>query len=516
MDPNRLRCATILAAVLAFVSSAAAETKINSSLKYLRHVRNHPTASSVNNEPVRAAVDVDRAAVTIKFDHVLTAGEIAEFEKTGLSFFRIRGEVARTATIYPASVTWSRIDEVAAQSEVVRMESAWKPCMQLPLDVSGPEVEATDIWLYSDPLGLPLTGRGIRIADFDTGVDIFHPAFFYADGDTLDWLDVNANGSFTPGIDAVDINDNGMADAGEILRFNDGWISDYANVFSGSHPSNDDNVYQTYWDWLYADTNNDGDRDFGSAAGFTESDPTYGEPLYIALDDNENGSLNPGEKLVALGTSKIVATLNNNLVERLRGVDLIHSDIDQYGHGTPVAGAIAGGVPGRHRFNGVAPDAELIAGNFSVPNGANIAYMIPWARSHGADVMLHEWSMFLYQFLDGSSLDEQIISAEYDSILQVVPAGNLNGGGKHARVQLADHSSGTFYFTVPTAPYVDESFFFTARWLPGSWTADPTRMSTAPGDWWCPMTLPLLLMYTPTWPTSTARGRGERCLPPVF
>ena len=59
--------------------------------------------------------------------------------------------------------------------------------------------------------------------------------------------------------------------------------------------------YQTYWDWLYADLNNNGMRDFGPAAGFTESDPTYGEPLFIALDDNHNGRIEPWEKLVALG-----------------------------------------------------------------------------------------------------------------------------------------------------------------------------------------------------------------------
>jgi hypothetical protein len=481
MKLHRLSAAFFFIAVLCVSPVTHGQDKLNSSLKLLRTIRHNAGSFARSTGPARVATVSNDVLVTVKFDHVLAAAEVADYERAGLQFFRIGGEIARTASIYPARARWAEIEKLSARPELVRMESVWKPCLQLPMDLAGPEVEAPDVWDYSDPLGLPLTGRGKRIADFDTGADIFHPAFFFADGDTLDWLDVNINGVYNAGVDAVDINGNGVADAGETLRFNDGWISDYAGVWSADHPSNDDNVYQTYWDWLYADTNNNGERDFGPGAGFTESDPTYGEPLYITLDDNDNGALDPGEKLVALGTSKIVATLNDNLVERLRGVDLIHSDIDQYGHGTPVAGAIAGGVPGRHRFNGVAPDAELIIGNFGVPNGANIAYMIPWARSHGADVMLHEWSMFLYEFLDGSSLDEQIISAEYDTILQVTPVGNLNGGGKHARVQLTAGGSGAFYFTVPSTPYTDVSFYFTARWLPPGWTDLSFRLVTPGG-----------------------------------
>jgi subtilisin family serine protease len=405
-------------------------------------------------------VSADAAVVTIKYDHVLPREEITELERLGLSFFYIDGQVARTRSIYPVRVPWSLIDKLGGRQEVLRMESAWRPCVYTPLDVSVPEIEADLTWVYHDPFGLPLTGKGMRIADFDTGIDVFHPSFFFADGDTLDWIDVDVNGQFTPGTDAVDLNKNSLPDTDETLRFTDGWVSDYAGVFSPATPSNDDGVYQTYWDWLYADKNGNAARDFGTAAGFTESDPTYGEPFFIALDDNDDGVLDVGEKLVALGTSKVVVSLNAGMVERTRGVDLIYSDIDTYGHGTPVSGAMVGGTVGRHRFNGVAPDAELIVGSFS--SQAPVSYFIPWARSHGANVMLHEYSAFIFEFLDGSSLDEELITAEHADIAQVVPSGNLGIGDKHAVATVAGQDS--VYPGIQVA-YTD-LFYCTVIWHP--------------------------------------------------
>ncbi|MBK9260527.1 MAG: hypothetical protein IPM54_11950 [Polyangiaceae bacterium] len=44
-------------------------------------------------------------------------------------------------------------------------------------------------------------------------------------------------------------------------------------------------------DWLYADRNGSGAREFGPSAGFTEADPTFGEPLYVPDDVNRNGVL---------------------------------------------------------------------------------------------------------------------------------------------------------------------------------------------------------------------------------
>ena len=54
--------------------------------------------------------------------------------------------------------------------------------------------------------GVPLTGKGMVIGNLDAGIDVFHPSFFRPDGGLYPWIDVDKNGSFDPGTDAVDLN----------------------------------------------------------------------------------------------------------------------------------------------------------------------------------------------------------------------------------------------------------------------------------------------------------------------
>ncbi len=443
------RTLTILLAgilILALMSGeSTAGGKLNSSLKLLKSIRTKGTAARGQERMLASSNDV---TVTIKFDHVLTGSEIEGLRSLGVKFFSIDGKIARTSSIYPARISWDALDTVSSIAGVERIEANWKPAILPLLDVSAHEIEADSAWTYTDPLGYPITGKGTRIADFDTGIDVFHPSFFYADGDTFDWIDDDLSGDFTPGVDAVDLNGNSLADLGELLNYFDGWIYDPAMVWGSGYPSNKDNGYQTYWDWLYNDANGNGKRDFGPDDGFTESDPTYGELLFIALDNDDSGTLDVGEKIVALHTSKIYATMNADSVERVRGVDLIQSDPDDYGHGTAVSGILAGGTVGRHRFTGIAPDAEILMGYFfsDIP----ISYLIPWARSRGANVMLYEFGGFVFHYLDGSSLDEQLITTENSSILQVVPSGNLGRGDKHAIANIPASGSVTLEINIPT------------------------------------------------------------------
>lgn len=425
----------------------AGEEKFNSSLRFLRKLKEKPPATERLAEEILGVVEAEKVVVTMKFNHVLSGAEIAEYERLGVSFYYIDGQVARTRAIYPLRIPWLLIDEVSGRADVLRMEANWRPAIYPTLDISAHEIEADSAWSYQDPLGYPLTGKGMRVADFDTGIDVFHPSFFYANGDTFDWLDLNQNGIFNAGNDAVDLDRNGQYTSGEILRFLDGWIYDVAQVWSGDARGNDDNIYQTYWDWLYNDQNGNAQRDFGPSAGYTESDPTFGEPLFIALDDNDNGALDVGEKLVALGTPKIYATMNADNVERVRGDDLIYSDDDNNGHGTAVSGILAGGTTGRHIFTGIAPDAEILAGYFF--SGVPISYLIPWARARGADAMLYEFGGFIYEFLDGSSLDEELITIENSTIIQITPSGNLGRGDKHALAVLSARDSLTLGIYVP-------------------------------------------------------------------
>jgi subtilisin family serine protease len=411
-------------------TTLAGTDKFNTSLRFMRSHRANPALLAKVQGQVSAPLESDRITLTVKFDHVLTEEEIAGYRRMGAEFYYFDGVVARTGSIYPVKVPWSSIDIMAERADVLRMEGSWYPAVYPLLDVSGHEVEADTAHYQMDMQGLPITGKGMRIADFDTGIDVFHPSFFFPDGDTLDWIDVDGWGNFDPGYDCVDLNGNGTAEINELLRYYDGLVYDPAKVWGSFTTNNMGNGYQTYWDWLYNDANRNSKRDFGPDDAFTEGDPTFGEPVFLVLDENDNDYLDVGEQLVALSTSKIYATMNGGEIERTRGVDLIDSDDDTNGHGTSVSGILAGGTCRRHIFDGIAPEAEILMGYFfsDVP----ISVLVPWARSRGADAMLYEFGGFVFTYLDGSSLEEEIITTENSSIIQITPSGNLGRGDKHA------------------------------------------------------------------------------------
>jgi hypothetical protein len=317
------------------------------------------------------------------------------------------------------------------------------------------------------------------IADFDTGIDVYHPHFWRADGDTFAWLDVNGNGVFNPGTDGVDLNRNGTFNAGEVLRFFDGRIYDPARTFGGNGTSNADGVFQSHWDWLYNDADNDGQRDKGPSAGYGEGSPTYGERLFVLLDSDADLALDPGEPLVALETSKVAATYNSGSVERVRGVDLIQTEPDNNGHGTAVSGILAGGVRGVSRFCGIAHDADIIVGNFF--SDISMPSLLTWAESRGADVCLYEGAGFVWDPLDGSTNDEAALDAAAATMLQVTPAGNLCRGYKHAQLVLPPSSAEDLAFYAPDT-YGGSTL--TAMWQTLLWRTPANNLTftlTVPG-----------------------------------
>jgi len=218
-----------------------------------------------------------------------------------------------------------------------------------------------DIWFttilkekFTDKNGNPLTGKGVVIGDVDSGIDIFNPMFFFADGGEYDWIDINKDGKFTPGIDAV------LIDGKQVLL---NYIEMKDNTASYLHPAylrHTQGIYMPDLDFLYADMNSNGKRDYGESAGFTEQTPTYGEQLFIAIDANHNNKLDPGEKIVALKTSKVRVIREKNGVIRRRGIDLIKTNIEGVDHGTGVCGIILGGHYGVQKIHGFAPDAEIV------------------------------------------------------------------------------------------------------------------------------------------------------------
>jgi subtilisin family serine protease len=305
MIVGRLRFPTLVAAlvlalstgpidaVLGYMAAANAQTpsyrsKTGATLDFLLSQAKQEARPLLAGRPgmaVATVVGTQTVNVSIRFDHELTESEIADLEAQGLVFARLNGAPAHSGSIYGADVPIGSLDALQQRSDVLRIESTWKPAVQDTLDLSVPEINADDVWLLLDGGGTNITGEGLTIANFDTGIDVFHPDFWNADGSSYDWIDTNTNGAFDPGTDAVDLNGNASADPGETLDF-----------FDAQGPAgNNDGVFQADVDWLYNDADGDGQRDHGAAAGFTEASPTYGESLFILEDTNGNSSVDDPE-----------------------------------------------------------------------------------------------------------------------------------------------------------------------------------------------------------------------------
>lgn len=395
---------------------------------------------------------------TIRFVAKPTGELLQRLERLGVRFEIHNGKRLGSETVFPVEIPFDVLPQLEGVGEIIAVQPSWRPVRIPPLDVSRPQIQADTVWQRNDQLGRKITGKGAIIANFDTGVDFFHPMLWFADGDTLNWLDVNSNSIFDPGTDAVDLNGNGIADPNEILR--------YREI---SYSVNTGGVYDVNLDFLYNDANNDASRNYGTGAGFTEASPTYGEQWFIAIDANGNNRLNTGEKLVGLKTSKIRAIRETNGTVRRRGVDLINANPDTGpygGHGTSVAGIAVGGIEGVHRLAGIAPGAEMIFGSIEYNNSprffTGLASMMAWAQAEGADVFLVEDGEWVWEYLDGSS-NEEIMINEYaaNGIVQVMPAGNLTGGFMQNTVTVNANDSTTITFTGGSSSQVWPSI----RWL---------------------------------------------------
>ena len=374
---------------------------------------------------------IQEVKVSVRFDHILSMSEIEALQETDMTFVYFNEEVVHVGTVYGVMLPANRVNQLAMRNDVLRIETVRVPNVVMPLDVSIPMIGADSVWRMKDHQGWQVTGRGVTVANFDTGVDIFHPAFFKSDGGRYAWIDNNGNGLFDPSTDCVDLNNNGICDVGEHLEI--------LNTTWEGTSWGDDGVFEAFFDWLYADTNDNGQRDFGPP-DFNDCDPTYGEALFIIDDTNRNGLLDVDEELLALGNSKIYKTLNSDGVERMRGIDLILSDPDDIGHGTGVAGILGSESVGHRRaFTGVAPGIDLLVADQYTNDYTD--YM-SWAQANGAKVMNYEYCTWTWQFLDGSSNHEAMIDTlAAQGIVQVAAAGNLGlTSNKH------------FHTSLPTSP----------------------------------------------------------------
>lgn len=384
---------------------------------------------------------------TIRFTHAPTQAELQEYESIGIAFEYNDGVMMHSATVYPAMIPFDALEKLSRMENIMYTQCSWKPMNVPPLWISRPQIQAEQVWQLTDNQKRNVTGKGILVADFDTGVDFFHPMMWFADGDTLNWVDVNADGEFTRGIDCVDLNKNGKADSTETL--------DYINLSFGA--IGNDSAYTSDLDWLYNDANKNGVRNKGIAEGFPEASPTYGEQFFVSLDANRNNKLDAGEKLVGLKTCKVRAIRTSDGTVYRRGVNLISAppDTGPYGgHGTAVSGILNGGIAIEKRMTGIAPDAEVIVAQ--IPYNAaprfytDLATHMTWALSEGAKIFLYEDGEWVWEFLDGSSNEEIMMNelARDNNIIHITPAGNLTGGGMMKTVTAPKQDSIQVVFTV--------------------------------------------------------------------
>lgn len=323
---------------------------------------------------------------------------------------------------------------------------------------------------FTDKSGAPLTGKGVIIGDVDSGIDVFHPMFFFADGGEFTFVDVNGDGSLTIGEDGVDKNGDGKIESSEVLRYQEirdntwGMLTSIGQVAGKYNPE---------FDFLYVDVNGNKKRDFGTKAGFTENDPSYGEQFFISIDENKNGKIEAGEKLVGLKTSKIRSVRQRDDVVRRRGIDLIETEEDKNGHGTGVAGLIIGGHYGVQKIHGIAPDAEMVFSSirydYTPRFVRNFTDLVGFLRDEKVNILLFEDGEWMWEFMDGSSPEEEMVNQmARDGVTIVGGAGNMSGGNMVIIDQLKTGKSVTYTASCSGKPDEDVSkndgVFFSFLW----------------------------------------------------
>jgi hypothetical protein len=309
-----------------------------------------------------------------------------------------------------------------------------------------------------------LFGQGQILGDVDSVVDVFHPVFFHADAGWYDWLDVNQDGKFEPGIDAIDLDRDGQPGPGETAM----WLPAATIQFQYGPVPARPATFDPGLDWLYLDSNNNGIRDYGSP-GFDDATPGLGEPLFVPDDCNRDGVLDRAERIVRLGSPKILAVYFADPDSPMpghvfkRGVDLasLRPKLDaipfsERRHATSVLSIALGDAPlqGR-RQTGMAPAAEAVVGWTTV----DLAKATTWVLTKHPDVLLEEGGAWTHVALDGSDGTSALIDeAVQEGTTAVCIAGNLGASQKHARLELSESAKASAGFVVPFghAPHLAE------------------------------------------------------------
>ncbi len=445
----------VTAALLAICTPAFAapapggpDTKLDPSVTRLMALQARGERAFHPRAPGRL-VPVNTIAAVIRLAAPATPGSLARLEAAGARLFRSGGRPLAMGPFVQVRLPLAAVEAVAALPEVLKIE-AHAPVRPAGWDDhthTGTGLEQA--WdLIETPAG-DLLGRGVTVGLIDSWIDSFHPAFFHADGGRYDWIDVDGDGLFTPGVDGVDLDDDGVASDAELLRVMDGPVTWTANSTGGGKDENVNDGFDPDQDWLWVDINLTGSREVGTGVGFVESTPAYGEPLFVGDDVDGSGTLDRGEQLLRLGTSKIKAIYRPEKDETFtRGENLI--DYPAWGasisHATMTAGVVAGNLPVLQRRHGVAPDVDILLvdwemdqiGGEEMPYGDPILAGLAWLVENDADVTSHSYGILIGEFCDGSSELEQSMDYIFENsgVLACVSSGNEGAYPYHGVVEI--------------------------------------------------------------------------------
>lgn len=368
--------------------------------------------------------------VTVRFDRELTIEEIEYYQMNGIDF---GDSPQHVGSIYIAKASDTALEHLSQDPFLRSAEPLRKPFYQVPRDVSVTETFTDLAWQKQDLDDYDLTGKDILIADLDTGINWNHPDFFFADGPNTTYFETNVHTApdmfiFNNGTDGIDNNGNFNIEANELLYVIDQDMNGVLTVGV---------------DWLFLDN------------GTTLGAPDDNDAFFVIDDINSDSYLDQGDHMTRLLTPKtkyIVHKPSGILQVWDRDVNLTSCTLqDTDGHGTSVAGILNGGQRGYRMEVGVAPDAELMSINVFGNDGLTIEEGLIWARDHGADVILIEIGSWTYEFLDGSSNVERMIDELTASgIPVIVPAGNLQGGGRHTSASLTAATPLGVQFSIPS------------------------------------------------------------------
>ncbi|MEM1034950.1 MAG: S8 family serine peptidase, partial [Myxococcota bacterium] len=384
---------------------------------------------------------VSRAPVVITLKGGVQRGDLAALQAAGAILASppvVVGDHVLARVTPSAMAAVSRLERVAT----LRLDG--EPFGTAPpLFETVPEIHGLDAHRSQQPLGVD--GRGVTVCNSDSGIDVLHPLFFRADGGYFAWRDVDADGRLSPGVDTVEVDGVDVP-----LGVLNGRVT--SRLDGSALLNSEDTSFQALSDYVYADLNGNGQRDVGAAAGFDDTTPAFGEPIFVLDDVDGNGAVDPGEKLVRLATSKIAAVHSSGEVFR-RGQNLIDVPRDEdISHGTGASGIIVGGHPGLGRLVGVAPGADVLMATRT--NGdVGLLELAQWCVAEGASVMLHEYAPWQGHFLDGSEPLEQFIDdTSAQGVAHINPAGNLSGSRKSYKRALPAGMTSVIQIRVPSTP----------------------------------------------------------------